>query len=416
MKTEFQNLSLTRSNENWHKYFIIFILALSLSGSALAIFMDSGSVPAWPLDQSFANVDIRIYQKDGHWQFHYPRLQHAGGITASLLIGLYKLIFTPSDSSLNWHVRIFSMIAFLGSSHLLVTALIKSNLMRAIALILIATTGFQFIQPSSEIIAGSFFSLFLTALARKWHPAIIAFFLIAFGFCKVELTLCAIFIGLYWIYRLPGERRSIAIMLMFGFSTLFLFPGLVVNKLDAVLGSRGFESFSQHYSALVAPLQFNREEQIDPWINSNKIMSTSFPGVSSVKEIILNHSRQYFSYLALSLMQSMASIAYVFKLLIFTIILSLLTREDKSKIPEQDKITSIAFIISIIPAIFFAFVHIRYAARFYPAIICSIIAGQDILERKVNPFNRKFFALCALGTIGWQIYDIPWIWNNSHGL
>lgn len=79
--------------------------------TAVLIFKDSGVVPPHPMDQSFAGTaDVRIGRTNGHWFFHYPTLGYSGGITSSLIAGIYKLLIPTSPDTLNWHIRILGAL------------------------------------------------------------------------------------------------------------------------------------------------------------------------------------------------------------------------------------------------------------------------------------------------------------------
>jgi len=92
------------------------------------------------MDQSFAEtVDLQIKNNNGKFVFSYPNLQYSGGISAGLVIGLYKLIVPVTHESLNWHVRIFSMLIYLVSGFALIFRFVKYDPARLIAILLRAS-------------------------------------------------------------------------------------------------------------------------------------------------------------------------------------------------------------------------------------------------------------------------------------
>jgi hypothetical protein len=194
------NISTAPARE--HRQFPVILTALlvaSLIVSAALILRDSGVVPGHPMDQHFAEtVDLAIRYSKGHWTFHYPALQNSGGITSSLIVGIYKLIIPTSKTTLNWHIRILVMAMFLGSSWWMIRSLISAAPARILAYLLICISGFQFIQPSSDLFAGSFFNLSLVALRQAWPIPLTSLLLATFGLSKVDMIVAAIVIAVIW--------------------------------------------------------------------------------------------------------------------------------------------------------------------------------------------------------------------------
>jgi hypothetical protein len=125
--------------------FSIAILIASIVISASFILKESGVVPAQPMDQHFADtINLKISYDQSGWIFHYPSLQNAGGITSSLLAGIYKLLIPTTHENLNWHIRIFAMATYLASSFFLFRTFIANHYARILAFLIIASSGFQF--------------------------------------------------------------------------------------------------------------------------------------------------------------------------------------------------------------------------------------------------------------------------------
>jgi hypothetical protein len=192
-------------NVAWLKALEIAILVAAILISISVILKENGVVPGAPMDQHFVEtVNIQLHRTNGHWVFQYPNLQNAGGISSSLTAGLYKLVIPTTHENLNWHFRIFSMATLLISSFsLFQTAIPKNPGLRTAAFLIIATSGFQFLQPSSEVVAATFLNLFLIAVLRAWPTLLAALFLTLFGLGKVELTLGAL--------RRPWKTQAIRV-------------------------------------------------------------------------------------------------------------------------------------------------------------------------------------------------------------
>jgi len=263
--------------------------------TVILIFMQSGVVPPHPQDQSFAGTaDLRIRRVDGSWVFHYPTLGYSGGITSSLIAGIYKLIIPTTPDTLNWHIRILGSFVWLGSSLMLILGFIPTLPVRLLATLLVATSGYQFIQPTSELFAGGLFSLFIFASAKRWPYWLTALFLAAFGLAKVEMVAAAIFSAFaWWIWEWKKQRSKPYLALFwtalwFG---IFLFPGFVVSGADPASLSRSVFCFKLSYVDLFSRHQFSGPLTADEVISSHsfadQVMARRFPGAHSVPQVIL---------------------------------------------------------------------------------------------------------------------------------
>jgi hypothetical protein len=167
-------------NTSWQKALEITILVAAILISISLILKQSGVAPAAPMDQHFVEtVNIQLRQTNGHWVFQYPNLQNAGGINSSLTAGLYKPVIPTTHENLNWHFRIFSMATLLISSFFLFHTAIpipRNPGLRTAAFLIVATSGYRFLEPSSEVIAATFLNLFLIAVLRSWPTLLAAFF------------------------------------------------------------------------------------------------------------------------------------------------------------------------------------------------------------------------------------------------
>jgi len=109
-----------QSMPRWQNILEIAILAVAVLISALIILQGSGVVPKPFMDQHFVEtINLQLRREDGHFIFQYPNLMHTGGITSSLIAGIYKLIIPTSPSTLNWHFKIFAIASSLLSSFFL---------------------------------------------------------------------------------------------------------------------------------------------------------------------------------------------------------------------------------------------------------------------------------------------------------
>ncbi len=302
-------------NTVFHALFIATLIA-----SASLILRDSGTVPPHPMDQHFVEtVNLHISRSGGQWTFQYPNLQNTGGITSSLIAGLYKLIVPTSTKTLNWHIRILAMVLYVGSSYLLIRSLITRPSLRILSLTLVAVSGYQFIQPSSELFAGGLFTLFLLSLHQRWPLILSACLLAMFSVCKVEMTVASAAITLFWWQweRIRGTRRAWRVLLYpVGLSLLLLAPAFLLEGANPLTGGRSFLAFSSAYTEMFFAHQFSsiKEAPLDQLMAI--AIPNNFPGARSLLDVISRFPRLYFDYMGVSAVWSLPNLLHALKLLI----------------------------------------------------------------------------------------------------
>jgi hypothetical protein len=382
--------------------------------TAILLFMQSGVVPPHPEDQSFAGTaDLRIRRVDGSWVFHYPTLGYSGGITSSLIAGFYKLIIPTTPDTLNWHIRILGAFMWLGSSLMLILGFIPTLPVRLLATLLVATSGYQFIQPTSELFAGGLFSLFIFASAKRWPYWLTALFLAAFGLAKVEMVAAAIFSAFaWWIWEWKQQRSKPYLALFwtalwFG---VFLFPSVVVAGADSASSlSRSFLCFKLSYVDLLSYHQFSGPLMADKLISSHEfadqVMARRFPGASSVKDVILGYPKLYAEYLALSSVTSFPVVFDALKLMIIPMAIVLFRGREIKGLGLPLVILFATMVLTLAPALMLTIFRIKYFVKIWPAFSVLAAAGCDQLTWKSN--RRGVAAtlwICGLLTIAIQLY------------
>lgn len=393
------------------------LLVASIILSAIFILRDSGTVPGFPMDQSFVgSADLSIYKKGGIWVFHYPALQNSSGITASLLAGIYKLLIPTSPTNLNWHFRILSMLLYLGSSFLLIRGFIQDGWTRLLLFIVIATSGYQFIQPSSELIAGSLLSLFFLALRNSWPLLVAALLLAGFGLCKVELSIGAVAIAAFWAfwgYRNGNSRAWRLFPYTLGWMVLLLLPGFLVEGGSPLSGNRSYIAFIATYSELFLPHQFSGAANLnidkgDELVRQN-ILGTS----TSVFMIALEHPMIYADFLALQTVRSLLGTVYGLKLMVLPLLLVLAQQRRLETIRPLIYAMLIAIVLTLGPAWLIAYVRLRYWVKLFPVVITLAALGCLLLgQNRKSPIRLLW--ICGIGTIIWQITNLQTIWQASH--
>jgi hypothetical protein len=401
---------------------VLFLTCLAcLLLSAFLILRDSGIVPPWPMDQSFAEtVDLQIKNNNGKFVFSYPNLQYSGGISAGLVIGLYKLIVPVTHDSLNWHVRIFSMLIYLVSGFALIFRFVKYDPARLIAILLLATSGFQFIQPSSELIAGTSLSLFVLCASLGWPPLITSLFLAIFALSKVEFAVAAVAMALFWAWRdrslVCGRERQMpwVTLAFFGWTALFLLPAFVLAGANPFSTDRSFLTISNTY------IEFFQSHQFIT-LSPSKIMSgpdlfaAKFPMAKSALQFIINYPKYYIDYLGVSSARSFYNTVVALKLLIVSGTFVLFGWKNLGGLKPYMVLLIMALAFTLLPAWLVVHVRERYYAKLFPLIVALITAGSIEIAKK-NAMAQRILLWSSLGTIAMQLSLFNRMVESSHFL
>ena len=392
----------------------------SLLLSAFLILRDSGIVPPHPMDQSFAEtVDLHIKNNNGKLIFSYPNLQYSGGITSSLVIGLYKLIVPVTHESLNWHVRIFSMLVYLVSGFALIFRFVKYDPARLLAILLLATSGFQFIQPSSELIAGASLSMFVLCASIGWPPLITFLFLAIFALSKVEFAIAAVAMALFWLWRGTSSaaygRETKAVwtfFAFFGWMALFLLPAFVLAGANPFSADRSFLTISNTY------IEFFQSHQFIA-LSPNSIpggpdlFASKFPLAKSAIQFIVNYPKDYIDYLGISSGRSLYNTVLALKLLIVSGGFVFLSWKNLGGLKPYIILLIIALAFTLLPAWLVVHVRVRYFAKLFPLIVALITAGCMEIAKK-NVMAQRVLLWTSLSTIAMQLFSFKNMVEFSH--
>jgi hypothetical protein len=372
------------------------------------------------MDQSFAEtVDLHIKNNNGKLILSYPNLQYSGGITSSLVIGLYKLIVPVTHESLNWHVRIFSMLVYLVSGFALIFRFVKYDPARLLAILLLATSGFQFIQPSSELIAGASLSMFVLCASLGWPPLITSLFLAIFALSKVEFGVAAVAMALFWLWRGMSSaaygRETKAVWTFFAFfawMALFLLPAFVLAGANPFSTDRSFLTISNTY------IEFFQGHQFIALSPSNipggpDLFATKFPLAKSAIQFIVNYPKDYIDYLGISSGRSLYNTALALKLLIVSGGFVLLSWKNLGGLKPYIVLLIIALAFTLLPAWLVVHVRVRYYAKFFPLIVALITAGSMEIAKK-NAMAQRVLLWTSLGTIAMQLFSFKNMVEFSH--
>ncbi|WP_254953665.1 hypothetical protein [Cyanobium sp. Cruz-8H5] len=385
--------------------------------SATLILRDSGVVPSHPMDQHFVeSVDLAIRYTKGNWTFHYPALQNSGGITSSLIAGIYKLIIPTSKTNLNWHIRILAMVMYLGSSWWMIRSLISAAPIRILAYLLICISGFQFIQPSSDLFAGSFFNLSLVALRQAWPVLITSLLLAIFGLTKVDMIVAAIMIAVLWGFweQQKGRQNPERLALFtFGWLLLFLAPAFLIQGSDPLAGNRSLLAFMSAYTEFLGYHQFTGIPAA-AGIDTMKIAKEAiFPGVNNLLDIVTKYPQLYFDFVAVSAARSLPNVIHAGKLLLFPLGLVVIQNKKLSTLRPFLIILLLAIGCTLIPAWLVIYVRLRYVVKLFPAIVVIVVGGCHELST-TNKWAKPILWTCGIGTLAWEGYFLRDMWQYSH--
>jgi hypothetical protein len=337
----------------------------------------------------------------------------SGGISSSLTVGLYKLLVPTSLANLNWHIRIFSMVCYLGSSFLLIRQLISTSALRLLALAIVTTSGFQFIQPSSELLAGSFLTMFLVATINRWPLILASFFLAMFGLAKVEILAASIIMaGFWWLWeRRRGNPQALWSLLLTGaWLVLLVLPGFFFQGANIKEMDRSMVAFVFTYAELFSPHQFISSAQS---INDNvaQLQAGTFQGTHSVLQFITQHPAHYVDYLGLSFFKGLGQFVHSVKFMVFPMACIMGFRAKRFR--PLLVLLLLASVFTLLPAWMFSYVRIRYLVKLFPAFTALTISGCEGLAPSL-PWIGKMLWASGIGTILWQLKYFNDMWMFSH--
>lgn len=401
----------------WSSFVLVVVL------SAAGIFYCSPEPAPHPMDQSFVRyADIGLHRVNGHWEFHYPYLHWAGGISATLFVALYKLILNPSVN-LNWHVKIFTMALWSVSLLMLTSVFIKNQTMRALALLCTAALGLQFLEPTSELISAIFlnFSIFLL-MRKQWLVS--GVFLALFSLAKVELLPISIILIIYISlnYRaLSRQRFLIGYILCL---LLLIGPTLYINGMSGILGGEkhALAAFVDHYRWL-------SERDIVP--GELGTFSETFGNPHSFSRAVISNPLSYLNFVVRSSVLSawnllLAGNIFFVGFLLFMFGIRWSGQYADCGINKEHK-TALALVFITVAAtislgILFAFVHIRYTTRFAAlAVVLFVMMLEAFLTTRAtfkSPSARRrdqdfAFVLLSILAIG-GMWHVPSFLGDPH--
>lgn len=393
----------------WQSTLEVAILVSALLISTLIIFKGSGVVPKPYMDQHFVGtVDLRLRFEDGSLSFQYPNLMHSGGITSSLLAGIYKLIIPTSPDNLNWHFKIFAMLACLTSSFFLLrTAIPNSFPLRLLGFLIIATSGYQLLEPSSDVVSAVFLNLFFIAVLRRWPKLVAAFFLATFALCKVEMILCASVLALLWFFweRHLGSPRAVLTLLLTALITgAYLAPAFVLAGSSPLASDRSSTAFFSAYGDFMRLHQF---QAVPPSEEDARdlIRKTVFRDAPSFSAVLRQHPDLYFDYVGVSAARSLPNLFKVFKFMLVPVLLVV----SQIGVVQHNRFLLIGALLAaaciLLPSWLVIFLRMRYIAKVLPVVTTATLASALELSQR-RRIALPLVWLCGLSTLLWQTFAL----------
>ena len=398
-----------QSLPRWQTILEFSILTVALLISALIILQGSGVVPKPLMDQHFVEtVNLQLRREDGHFIFQYPNLMHAGGITSSLIAGFYKLIIPTTPTTLNWHFKIFAMLSCLLSSFFLLrTAIPRVLSLRILGFLIIATSGYQLVEPSSDVLAASLLNLFFIGVLRRWPTLLTAFLLATFGLCKVELILSASALSLFWFaweWRQGRPKPYLTILFTGLFLSLYLAPAFVLSGSSPLSSDRSTTAFFSAYRDFLRLHQF---QLVPPTEQEAELAmrNTLFRDAPTFRDVLSKHFDLYLDYVGVSAARSLPNVLKVFKFMAIPFLL-ILTRVRAIKENQFLLIgAALVAVCILLPAWLVIFVRMRYIAKVLPLLTTATIACALELAAK-RKIYLKLVWFCGLSSILWQVSSL----------
>jgi hypothetical protein len=373
---------------------LIFLGVLILFAIFVIVYFGAGRAPRAPMDQGFVYTDLRIYRSAGVWQFHYPHLNWSGGITGSLLVGIYKLVIPTSVDTLNYHVKILAALGYFGSAYALARLFLDRTLDQMMLLAILGSAGLQFLEPTTEVMSACFLNLFVIATKQRWPIITQAAFLSVFSLIKAELVPIGVVISLFWIVTIGRTWRQRAIFLLAfgGLVAILLFPAgyLYGGYLFSPIGSRGFTAFQLTYC---------------DWylFDYSACSNGAFKTITSLPEFVWLKPFHYLQFLVISFPHTLLSTLRVLGIFVVVFPAFALLVRPRLLSPEERFLLGVAAIVagmSLIMGIAVGAMQPRYMTRVYCILAVSTFFCLERIAPQKHWVAKNFVAISlVIGTL-----------------
>jgi len=363
-------------------------LIAAIAVTVAVILSGDGRMTPQRWDQNFADVvDLHIYHNGTNWIFQYPVLSWTGGITGSLLVGLYKLIVPTSSETLNWHVKIFAAVAFLVSLFWLAKTYLRNWLDQVAILFIAVTSGLLYLEPSTELFAGASLNLFAVAIHSNRRTWLQALTLAVFSLIKIELLPIGAIVAIFWtVTSHQSIRRRLAFLLSFGLVVAVLIAlSIYFHGYQTVFFGREIAAFEQHYCFL-----FHGDY-------NTPCLARDMPDVRTVSDVVRNHTEQYLSFVWASLLQSARIIFLTLNLLALSVPLLIAQAFRSSENGDRliSRLTLLVLAMTCSIAALVAYVHPRYLTRAFGLLLVAspLALRETAAKQRQQRLNVLILAL-----------------------
>ena len=323
------------------------------------------------------------------------------GFTSQLLVITLKAVL-PAGAPLHEVLRIVAMLFWAGAATWLASLCLERRALVLAVVVLLFTSQYPFLWYSTELVAGGFLCLALAAWVRGSPPWLCGILLAGLALTKVELLLVALCLAGYWMAR-TGSRRD-ALLLGGSFAgalLLLVLPGLLLVGPDYWVsygegrGDKSFETFRQHFAALVAPFQIGPAP--NPWTEDAPYFERVFPGANSMLDVLRTPGLPYLDFVALSAARGVRKVGWVFQWgwLALPVLGLACWRSGLRPGPREKAILLCA--VGCLPFVLVSFPHIRYFARYYALFWILLGLAAERLAREGDPALRRPALLLAGG-------------------
>jgi hypothetical protein len=347
------------------------LLIASIAIYGYLILSGSGRAPMLPMDQGFVYVDLHIYRNATNWIFQYPHLSWAGGITGSLIVGLYKLLIPTSVETLNWHVKILSATLFLASVFLLARAYKVDWLSQAAVLTIVSTSGLLLLEPSTEILAGAFLNFF--AITIRWHrlATLQGLVLAVFSLIKRELLPVGVVVAVFWAFAsgFPAKAKLAFLAAFVIGLAAFVAPAVYLYGSEGLSSGRAIDVLSAHYCWLVHG---------GDWRPT--CLQIEMPDAHSIRDVVQRHTVDYLAFLGAATIRSFQNIFFTLNLVAFSAVLMIRPAFEAAQSEDRNlaRITLLVVVLTLATVLPIAFIHPRYLTRLLGLLL---VAGfRDLRE------------------------------------
>lgn len=319
---------------------------------------------------------------------HYP--SPARGFTSELIVAIYRAAWAGGGAAQNAGLRVIAMVLYILSAALLARALLGRRALIAFFLCLLFTSQYPFLWLSSELFTGAFLMMAITAWTVGASPWLVGGLLALLGLCKPDVIILSVALLAYWAHRRSSREEVVALVVSFSLSlAVLLLPGWLAAGWDYFLtyggtGGRSFASFSQHYAALMAPLQIAGAPP-NPWTETAAYMQRHFPDARNMSDVVFGHFPRYVEFVALSAVRGLFRAGYVVNYAALAVpCLAWGWRRGRFSLTDREKTLYLSF-IGLAPFVLFSYPHIRYLARYYPLFLLLVLTA---LERVLTIEDR----------------------------